>query len=118
MLEKATANWTAVALMIKLAKRSGYRQTCHNHAVARSAGQLDSWGYKVWADIRGYPKPQKLCVDGDCRIPDIIAKKGRRMQVIEFETPDSVEKDWEQHRVLRTWARRNGAEFHRRVCDV
>lgn len=101
-----------------MAKRSGYRQTCHDHAVARSAGQLASWGYKVWADIPGYPKPQTLSVDGDSRRPDIIAKKGRTTQVIEFETPESVEKDSEQHHVLRTWARRNGAEFHRRVCDV
>lgn len=101
-----------------MAKRSGYRQTCHDNAVSRSAGQLVAWRYKVWADIPGYPTPQKLCVDRDCRMPDIIAKKGKRIQVIEWETPESVEKDNAQHHVLRTWARRNGAEFHKRVCDV
>ena len=52
-----------------MVKRSGYRQTCHDNAVSRSAGQLVAWGYKVWADIPGYPTPQKLCVDGDCRRP-------------------------------------------------
>jgi len=31
--------------------RSRYRQTCHDQAVARSAGQYLSYGYKVWADI-------------------------------------------------------------------
>lgn len=86
-----------------MAKRSGYRQTCHDNAVSRSAGQLVAWGYKVWADIPGYPTPQKLCVDDDYRRPDIIAKKGRRIQVIEWETPESVEKDNAQHHVLRTW---------------
>lgn len=94
-----------------MAKRLGYRQTCHNNAVSRSAGQLVAWGYKVWADIPGYPIPQKLCVDEDCRRPDIIAKKGSRVQVIEWETPDTVEKDWKQYHVLRIWARRNGANF-------
>ena len=101
-----------------MAKRKQHEQTCHNNAVSRSAGQLASWGYKVWADIPGYPTPQKLCVDGDCRRPDIIAKKRGRMQIIEWETPASDKKDREQHHVLRTWARRNGAEFHKRVCDV
>ncbi len=98
--------------------RSRYRQTCHDSAVARSAGQYLSYGYKVWADIRGYWKPPKLCVDGYCKIPDIFAKKGRYIQVIEFETPESVRKDSFQHHVLRTWARRNGAHFHLRVCDA
>lgn len=101
-----------------MANRSGYRQTCHDNAVSRSAGQLASWGYKVWADIPGYPRPQTLCIDGDCRRPDIIAKKGRKIQIIEWETPESVDRDAYQHHVLRTWARRNGAEFHRRVCNV
>ncbi len=101
-----------------MAMRSCYRQTCHDHAVARSAGQYHSLGYQVRADILGYTRPSKLCVDGYCKIPDIIAKRGREVQVIEFETPESVDKDSEQHRVLRTWARRNGAHFHLRVCDA
>jgi len=101
-----------------MAYRSQYRQTCHDHAVARSAGQYYSLGYQVWADIQGYTRPPKLCVNGICKIPDIIAKKGRDLQVIEFETPESVDKDSEQHRVFRTWARRNGAHFHLRVCDA
>ena len=37
---------------------------------------------------------------------------------IQFETPESVRKDSFQHRVFRTWARRNGAHFHLRVCDA
>ena len=99
-------------------KRSGYRQTCHDKAVSRSAGQLMSYGWKVAADISGYPKPPTFTIDGVTKRPDIVAKKGREMQIIEWETPESVDKDLEQHRVLRTWARRNGAHFHLRVCDV
>lgn len=101
-----------------MAKRSGYRQTCHDNAVSRSAGQFISYGWKVQADISGYPRPSTLTVDGVSKRPDIIAIKGREMQIIEWETPESVDKDREQHRVLRTWARRNGANFHVRVCDV
>ena len=101
-----------------MAKRSGYRQTCHNKAGSRSAGQYASYGYKVWADIPGYTRPPNLTVDGVTKRPDIIAKKGRDVQVIEWETPESVDKDHVQHQVLRTWSRRNGAHFHLRVCSV
>lgn len=101
-----------------MAKRSGYRQTCHDTAISRSAGQYVFYGYKVWADISGYPTPQNLTVDGVTKRPDIIAKKGKDVQIIEWETPESLDKDHEQHRVLRTWARRNGAHFHVRVCNV
>ena len=101
-----------------LVSRSQYRQTCHDQAVARSAGQYVSYGYNVWADISGYSRPQNLCVDGVCKRPDIIAVSGNDVQIVEWETPESVDKDWQQHRVLRTWARRNGAHFHLRVCDI
>lgn len=101
-----------------MAKRSGYRQTCHDTAISRSAGQYVSYGYKVWADISGYLTPQNLTVDGITKRPDIIAKKGKDVQIIEWETPESINKDHEQHHVLRTWARRNGAHFHLRVCNV
>lgn len=104
--------------MMNVVNRSQYRQTCHDHAVARSAGQYISYGYDVCADIPGYSKPQKLCVDGICKKPDIVAKKGRDLQIIEWETPESIDKDWLQHKVLRTWARRNGGHFHLRICDV
>ena len=103
---------------MNMVKRSGYRQTCHNTAISRSAAQYISNGYKVWADISGYPTPQNLTVDGVTKRPDIIAKKGKDVQIIEWETPESLDKDHEQHRVLRTWARRNGAHFHVRVCNV
>ena len=101
-----------------MAKRSGYGQSCHDSAVARSASQLVSHGWKVAADISGYHRPTTFTIDGVTKRPDIVAKKGQEMQTIEWETPESVEKDWEQHHVLRTWARRNGAHFHLRVCDV
>lgn len=101
-----------------MAKRSGHRQTCHNNAVSRSAAQYAANGYKVWADISGYSTPPNLTVDGISKRPDIIAKKGKDVQVIEWETPESLSKDKEQHHILRIWARRNGAHFHVRVCNV
>lgn len=79
---------------------------------------LEVNGWNVKADVPGFPRPQTLCVDGDCRRPDIIAKKGREVQVIEWETPDSVDKDADQHHVLRTYAWRHGWHFHVKVCDV
>ena len=101
-----------------MVKRSGYRQTCHDTAVSRDAAQYASNGYKVWADISGYSTPQNLTVDGVTKRPDIIAQKGKDIRIIEWETPESLDKDHKQHRVLRTWARRNAAHFHIRTCDV
>lgn len=102
-----------------MAKRNPDEQTCHNYAVKKSAAQYVALGYTVQADVVGYDRPVNLRVDGVSKRPDIIAKKGRITKVIEWETPDSMQKDHEQHRILRTWARRTkNAEFHVRECQV
>lgn len=102
-----------------MAKRTRDEQTCHNIAVRRSAGQLRSNGWKVKADIPDYERPSSICVDGECRRPDIIAKKGRETKIIEWETPDSYEKDRAQHSVFRKFARHhNNVHSSVKVCDI
>ena len=54
-----------------MVRRNQDEQTCHDSAVRRSAGHLKSNGWKVKADIPGYEKPSKICVDDQCRKPDI-----------------------------------------------
>ena len=101
-----------------MATRSGYRQSCHDAAVRRSALMLEANGWRVKADLYGFTRPSKLCVDGECRKPDIIATKGRETQVIEWETPESIDKDSYQHHILRTYAWRRGWHFHVKICAV
>lgn len=101
-----------------MARRSTYHQSCHDAAVRRSALMLEANGWRVKADVPGFSRPPKLCADGECKIPDIIATKGRETQVIEWETPESVDKDEQQHHILRTYAWRKGWHFHVKVCEV
>ena len=99
-------------------KRSKYEQSCHNKSVRRSAGHLKANGWKVQADVRGYDQPDSICVDNECRRPDIIAKKGRETRIIEWETPKSYDKDRAQHSVFRKYARRhNNTHSSVKVCD-
>lgn len=90
-----------------MTKRSTHKQTCHDKAVRRSAGMLSANGWRVKADISGYKRPKSLWVDGQRRRPDIIARKRGTTRIIEWETPNSFEKDRDQHSVFRKYARRN-----------
>lgn len=101
-----------------MARRRPYEQSCHDAAVRRSALMLQANGWRVKADISGFTRPRKLCIDGECSIPDIIVTKHGETQVIEWETPESVDKDRNQHHILRTYAWRQGWSFHVKVCDV
>lgn len=102
-----------------MANRGEYAQSCHDTAVKKSAAQYAALGYRVWADVSEFPRPPNLDVDGLKRRPDIIAKKGKITKIIEWETPRSMKKDRDQHKHLRTWARRTkGAEFHVKECKI
>jgi len=101
-----------------MVKRSKNEQTCHDSAVRRSAGMLRANGWKVKADVSGYKKPDTLCVDDVCKRPDIIAKKGGRTKIIEWETSNSFDKDREQQSVFRKYARRhNNTSSSVKICD-
>ena len=75
----------------------------HDKKVSRVAGGYKAQGYKVQADLPGQPKPQTI----GGRRPDVIAKKGRDIRVIEVETPASAGKPHAraQAKTLRTWAK-------------
>ena len=106
-------------VIVNLVYRSKRNQTCHDKSVRKSAAMLSSNGWKVKADVRGYRRPNSICVDHQCRRPDIIAKKGRVTRIIEWETPDSFNKDRKQHSVFRKYARRH-KNIHSsvKICDI
>jgi hypothetical protein len=102
-----------------LANRSKRNQTCHDKSVRRSAAMLSSNGWKVEADVKGYPQPKSICVDNKCKRPDIVAKKGKETRIIEWETPDSFDKDRDQHSVFRKFARRQkNTHTSVKICDT
>lgn len=106
-------------MIVNLANRSKRNQTCHDKSVRRSAGMLSSNGWNVQADVKGYPQPKSICVDNECRRPDIVATKGKETRIIEWETPDSFTKDKAQHSVFRKFARRQKNTYSSvKICDI
>jgi hypothetical protein len=98
-----------------MTKRSKRGQTCHNFSVMKRAVGLEANGWKVKADIPGYKRP---AVMNHAR-PDIVAKKGKRVKIIEVETPETRFRDRPQHRKLREYARNHRkTEFNVRTCDM
>lgn len=78
-------------------KRSFKEQTEHDKLVRRVAAGYMSQEWKVDADISGYSKPRTLYG----RRPDVIAVHGRKMRVIEVETPSSYDSDSGQRKAFR-----------------
>ena len=95
-------------------KRSSKKQTCHNNSVLRRAVGLKANGCSVKADISGFSKP--LVLNGSR--PDIDATKGRQHRIIEVETRDSKNKDKQQQKNLRSYAKSiKNTQFMMRTCN-
>lgn len=92
-----------------MAKRTASGQTRHDRTVERIADRLAGDGYTVSADVPSYPRPGTLCnrSGGNCRRPDIIAKKGGSTRIIEVETAESYDADRAQHMAFRDYADRH-----------
>jgi len=94
-------------------KRKKFSQTKHNSAVRRSAAGFVGQGFKVQADIARYPKPKTI---GGYR-PDVIAVKGNRKVITEWETPSSMKTDLAQRSAFRKHANaRKNVSFRTKVA--
>ena len=89
-------------MVIKL-KRTKTQQSKHDARVRKIAGGYKSQGWKVQADIHGYPKPKSIFH----RRPDVIATKGARERIIEVETKSSMKSDIAQRNTFKRYARLN-----------
>lgn len=97
-----------------MARRSRQQQSRHDAEVARIANQFERQGYDVKADIKGYPRPDTL---GGYR-PDVVAKRGIEREIVEVETPGSVDstRDKNQQEAFQRAANRSkSTEFSRKV---
>ncbi len=77
----------------------------HDKSVIRRAAALESYGWRVHADVSGFDKPRTLRVHSHSVRPDIIAKKGKKTRIVEVETPTSFRRDINQRRLLRKYAK-------------
>ena len=85
--------------MIKTKKQ----QSNHDARVKKIAGGYKSQGWKVKADIKGYPAPRTIYN----KQPDIIATKGKKMRIVEVETKASMKKDGAQRDAFKRFANLN-----------
>ncbi len=96
-----------------MVKRSKKNQTCHDESVLRRAVGLETNGWNVHADIRGFTRPRNL----NGSRPDIYATKKGKTRMIEVETTESRFKDRKQHQNLRKYAKsRKNTSFMVRTC--
>ena len=79
----------------------------HNRTVRKVAGGYRSQGCRVRADVSGYPQPRTY----RRRRPDVVARRGRDVVMVEVETRKSAHSDAGQRQVLRKFARRNNMRF-------
>lgn len=82
-----------------MVKRAENDTTTHDEKVRRAAQKLKSQGWDVSADLLGYKKPKPVGKEG--KIPDVEARKRGATQLIEVETPDTVEAHKDQQATFR-----------------
>lgn len=84
-----------------MARRGANGQAAHDRAVDELAARHEGDGWRVWADVDGWPTPPS--VRG--RRPDVLARDGGAVLVLEVETdPDA---DAAQHEKFRAEAAEN-----------
>ena len=100
-----------------MAKRSNRAQSAHDAEVRRVAKQLERQGYKVYADVSGFPQPSTI----NGYRPDIDATRGKEREIVEIETPESVDskRDLAQQRAFQQAANRSkNTDFTRKVVKT
>jgi len=84
-------------------KRLKPSQTKHDKTVRKVAGGYKSQGWNVHADVKGYPKPKTIFGNR----PDVIAQKGKKLRIVEVETPSSYKSDRLQRGSFKRFASLN-----------
>ena len=84
-------------------KRSKQKQSIHDSAVKRVAAGFKGRGWNVRADVSGYSPPSTI----NHKRPDVMARKGKKVRVVEVETPGTYARDKGQRNAFRSWASRS-----------
>lgn len=72
----------------------------HDRKVRKVAAGYWGRGYEVKADLPDYSRPRSI----RGKIPDVVAKKGKKTIIVEVETPQSFNKDKNQRGIFRDYA--------------
>jgi len=81
-----------------MSKKSPRQRTKHNKAVQRTVDYYKSQGYDVRADLPRFHKKPGL-IGG--KRPDVVARKDKKVVIVEVETRDTIGKDQKQQEVFR-----------------
>lgn len=74
-----------------------------NSSIARRAARLQTHGWKVRADITGFKRPTYLRIGETKMRPDIVARKGKVVRIVEFKSSDKSQ----NASLLRKYAKEN-----------
>ena len=93
-------------------RRKPINQSKHDRTVMKIARDYEDKGYEVKADVSGFSKPGTI---GGYR-PDITAKKGSHLTIVEVETTDSVSciRDLKQKQAFSRAAKSSNTKHFRR----
>ena len=87
-----------------MSKRTRRQRTKHNRAVQESLEYYKDEGYDVRADLPGYKKKPGLIIG---KRPDLVARKGRNVVMVEVETRETLGRDKKQQEVFKKHAKVN-----------
>lgn len=90
-----------------MAVRGKVGQVKHDKKVQQRLEKYREEGFRVKADLPGRARPPKI----GGRIPDLVAKKGKKLIVEEIETKSTVTSDREQQNRLRKGSKDKGGTF-------
>ena len=90
-----------------MAKRGKIGQAKHDNKVRQELEKLEGEDYRVWADLPDRARPPKV---GGV-IPDIYARKGKKLIVEEIETKSTLKSDQKQQEKLKEGTENLGGVF-------
>lgn len=85
-------------------------QSIHDNCVLALANRLEDQGWEIQADLPNFDQPDPIGKDE--RIPDILATRDNQTQIIEVETPNTVNSHQDHHSTFRrSAAQKENTEF-------
>jgi len=96
-----------------MAKRGKIGQAKHDRKVFKEMEILKDEGFRVKADLPGRAKPPKI----GGRIPDIVARKNKKLIVEEIETKSTLKSDKNQQKKLREGTKKLGGKFKIKIAN-
>jgi len=91
-------------------KRTKTSQRKHDEGVLRSTKWYKNHGFKTEADLPGWNKPKKI----GGFIPDLIAKKGKKEVILEYETENTNELDKDQQKTFKKYCKKGKGKIFRK----